>query len=244
MFYRLYLILGLSGLLFSGTFAERAWAAENGAQGRFCSVAATQAGSDQGLPAGLLNAISLAETGRWDSARQASFAWPWTVTAGGEGRFFPTKAAAIAQVEQLKRDGVRNIDVGCMQINLMYHPQAFADLDAAFDPGANARYAAQFLAGLKEETQSWPGAIGRYHSATPARARYYLGKVTRLWLGQNQAQLDQRNLTQATATKARQDAAAQAEAAQREAAELHRAAVIARFLNRRAERAVAKAGQS
>lgn len=244
MFCRLCLIVSLSALVLAAKPANSAGVAGNSALSQHCSVAAVQASAAQGLPAGLLNAISLAETGRWDGTKEASFAWPWTVTAGGKGKFFPTKSAAIAHVEQLKRDGVRNIDVGCMQINLMYHPQAFADLGTAFDPGANTRYAARFLAGLKRETQSWPGAIGRYHSATPARARHYLGKVTRLWLGENQALLNRKNETQAREAKARREAAVVAEVARREAAELHRAAVIARFLSRRAERVEADAERS
>ena len=34
--------------------------------------------------------------------------------------------------------GVRQVDVGCMQINLQSHPHAFASLEDAFDPGSNA----------------------------------------------------------------------------------------------------------
>ena len=32
--------------------------------------------------------------------------------------------------------GVRLMDVGCMQVNLQMHPDAFPSLDAAFDPAA------------------------------------------------------------------------------------------------------------
>jgi hypothetical protein len=61
---------------------------------------------------------------------------------------FPTKAKAIAHVRELQARGVRNIDVGCMQINLRHHPNAFPDLETAFDPEMNTAYAAQFLNGL------------------------------------------------------------------------------------------------
>ena len=40
-----------------------------------------------------------------------------------------------------------------MQVNLMHHPNAFADLDEAFDPAANARYAVTFLSALYQQTQ-------------------------------------------------------------------------------------------
>lgn len=45
------------------------------------------------LPKRLLNAISLAETGRWHSKRKEIIAWPWTVYSEGRGRYLPTKEA-------------------------------------------------------------------------------------------------------------------------------------------------------
>jgi len=134
-----------------------------------------------GIPAHVLTAISLVESGRWDGARQARIAWPWTVTNGGSGKFFPTKAEAIAHVRELKARGEWNIDVGCMQINLRYHGDAFDTLDKAFEPMANVAYAAKFLTDLKAETGSWTLAVSRYHSATPALAERYMGKFRTAW---------------------------------------------------------------
>ena len=71
--------------------------------------------------------------------------WPWTVNAEGQGAFYDTKAEAVAAVRAMQARGVRSIDVGCGQINLMHHPDAFASLEQAFDPQANAAYAARFL---------------------------------------------------------------------------------------------------
>ena len=45
-----------------------------------------------------------------------------------------TRQQAVAAVQALQARGVRSIDVGCLQVNLMYHPIAFASLDDAFDP--------------------------------------------------------------------------------------------------------------
>ncbi|WP_421706980.1 transglycosylase SLT domain-containing protein [Algihabitans sp.] len=133
------------------------------------------------LPKHLLTALSRTESGRWNRDRQAHLAWPWTVMAEGKGRYLPTKAAAIAEVQALKARGVRNIDVGCMQINLHFHPDAFESLTQAFDPAFNVAYAAKFLTDLRAKTNSWTKAIGRYHSATPAFANRYRGKVFRYW---------------------------------------------------------------
>lgn len=142
-------------------------------------VAATERA--QGIPARLLTAISLAESGRRDDDSREIIAWPWTINAEGEGRFFATKAAAIAAVKKLRARGVTSIDVGCMQVNLHHHPDAFASLDDAFDPEHNVAYAAQFLKELKDDTRSWTMAIGYYHSTTRALNMPYRNKVYRLW---------------------------------------------------------------
>ena len=47
----------------------------------------------------------------------------------------------------------------------MHHPNAFANLDEAFDPLANARYAARFLTTLRTNAGAWDIAVGQYHSA-------------------------------------------------------------------------------
>lgn len=132
----------------------------------------------------LLGAISLAETGRWSQAHRASFAWPWTVMAEGRGRYLPSKAAAIAEVMKLQARGVKNIDVGCMQVNLFYHADAFDNLNEAFDPETNANYAAAFLRDLKDEVGTWKDAVAFYHSRDDQRGDAYQGRVYDLWYGQ------------------------------------------------------------
>lgn len=134
-----------------------------------------------GIPAQLLHSISVVESGRWDSARKASIAWPWTVMAEGSGRYFQTKAEAVAEVKRLKAKGVRNIDVGCMQINLHYHPQAFDSLEEALDPAANVAYAARFLKGLHGATNHWVTAASYYHSQTPHLAAAYRERLMKVW---------------------------------------------------------------
>src|SRR5262249_9143455 len=107
----------------------------------------------------------------------------WTINAEGQGRYFESKEAAIAAVRALQRRGVRLIDVGCMQVNLLHHPQAFADLDEAFDPMVNARYAGLFLTRLHAATRDWVKAAGQYHSQTQELAEDYRLRVLAAWPG-------------------------------------------------------------
>lgn len=135
----------------------------------------------QAIPDRLLHAISLVESGRWDGEHQATLAWPWTVMAEGEGRFLPSKEAAIAEVKKLQARGVRNIDVGCMQINLLAHPDAFASLDEAFEPRTNVAYAGRFLNELYAQDGNWGQAGAHYHSQTPSEAMPYKAKLLSVW---------------------------------------------------------------
>lgn len=146
-----------------------------------CAIETGPAERAYGIPAHLLDAISVVESGRWDDQRKATVAWPWTVMAQGNGKFFPTKGEAIAEVQRLRRAGVRNIDVGCMQVNLQYHPDAFATLEEAFDPVTNVAYAARFLKGLYGATNHWPTAAAYYHSQTPELAAEYKAKLMKVW---------------------------------------------------------------
>lgn len=146
-----------------------------------CRVEVARAELEKQIPAHLLSAISLVESGRQAPGRGEVSAWPWAVMAEGRGRYLPSKAAAIAEVERLRARGVRNIDVGCMQINLKYHPDAFASLDEAFDPRANVAYGAAFLTALRHDQGSWSKAVAYYHSATPSRHTAYRMKVFAAW---------------------------------------------------------------
>jgi hypothetical protein len=132
------------------------------------------------VPQQLMAAIARVESGRPDS-RGTVHPWPWTINAEGAGQFFDSKEAAIAAVRTLQARGVRSIDVGCMQVNLMHHPDAFSSLDQAFDPAANAQYAARFLSDLYGQTRDWTRATAFYHSNTPDLGDAYQRRVAAVW---------------------------------------------------------------
>jgi hypothetical protein len=131
-----------------------------------------------GIPEGLLKAIGFTESGRVISNGRR-VPWPWTVNAQGQGNYFDSKKDAIAFVQALQAQGIAIIDVGCLQVNLYYHPGAFASLDAAFDPATNIAYAAKFLNELKAETDDWGVATQYYHSRTPYLGEAYGARVAR-----------------------------------------------------------------
>lgn len=124
------------------------------------------------IPDNLLLAIGLQEAGM---ARQNGLTvWPWSVNAEGESRQFGTRKAAIDWVQERQSMAVTSIDVGCMQVNLRWHPDVFATVAEGFDPVANVDYAARFLLSLKEQTGDWMEAAGAYHSFNPKPQAIYL----------------------------------------------------------------------
>ena len=148
------------------------------------------------IPDRLMQAIGVMESGRKDASGTVA-PWPWTINVEGVGHIFETKQQAIAAVLAHQASGKRSIDVGCMQINLHHHPDAFASLEDAFDPAANARYAARFLQQLLAQTGSWPRAVAGYHSLTPDIGNEYARKVLAIWARPELAQAPAQQVAQA-----------------------------------------------
>lgn len=142
-----------------------------------CRTAAVSAERRYGLPPGLLLAIGKVESGETDPRTGTLEPWPWSVDWQGQSLSFPTKAATIAWVKALQAGDDPSVDVGCFQINLHYHPDAFSDLDEAFDPARNADAAARFLSQLHAQFGDWGQATGAYHSQTASLAAPYRRRV-------------------------------------------------------------------
>jgi soluble lytic murein transglycosylase-like protein len=141
-----------------------------------CGAAIAAAERGAGMPAGLLGAVAKVETGRRapDGSVQP---WPWSYNAAGDGRYAASNAEALEEVRAIQARGVRSIDIGCMQVNLLHHPDAFPSLEAGFDPTTNVAYAVRFLRSLHARTGDWHQAVALYHSATPERGQIYQQRV-------------------------------------------------------------------
>ena len=113
--------------------------AEMPGSGNVCLRAARAATRHAGLPPGLLAAIGIVETGRPDPMTGQMVPSPDAVDIHGKGTFFSDAREAVAYVREARASGLRRIDVGCFQIDLGFHQDAFPNLATAFDPAANAR---------------------------------------------------------------------------------------------------------
>ncbi|MCA0994806.1 lytic transglycosylase domain-containing protein [Alloyangia pacifica] len=127
------------------------------------------------IPGNLLLGIGLQEAGMMHEGELTI--WPWTANADGDGRYFDSPETAASWVRARRGAGVTSIDLGCMQVNLRWHPDAFASYEQGFDPAHNVDYAARLLVSLYEQTGDWIEAAGRYHSATPEYKDVYLSRL-------------------------------------------------------------------
>ena len=135
----------------------------------------------QSIPTHLLAAIATTESGRWHDGLDMFVPWPWTINVEGKGYYFDTKGEAIAQTQRFMAQGKRSIDVGCMQVNLKHHPDAFASLEQAFDPSTNVAYAAKFLHDNYADLGDWIKATAAYHSRTESYGNKYLVAIEQSW---------------------------------------------------------------
>jgi soluble lytic murein transglycosylase-like protein len=142
-----------------------------------CRQAVAAAERAHGIPTHLLAAIARVESGRRDPSSGSFNPWPWTINFDGQGSFYDNKMQAVAAASAMRPRVTKSIDVGCMQISLTNHPDAFATMDQAFDPYLNADYGARFLLQLFQKAGSWPKAVEYYHSATPELGHEYGVKV-------------------------------------------------------------------
>lgn len=171
------LLVGAAGI---APGVARAQPAEGKSDWEVCADAGRRAEQSYAIPQGLLLAIGHIETGRRGPGGKV-VAWPWSVDAMGASSYFTDRHQAIAAVSALQAGRTNSIDVGCFQVNLYYHPNAFSSLEEAFDPYANAFYAARFLSELHARTGSWEGAVAGYHSAELKFGLPYRDRVLAEW---------------------------------------------------------------
>ncbi len=159
--------------------ASRAETREAGAA--VCERAIVDGARREGVPEGVLHAISLTETGRALDGRFRP--WPWAINREGKGYWFANRDEALAFARESVAAGRTSFDVGCFQINYFWHGRNFPSLEAMFDPDTGAQYAARFLKELYAGRGDWSAAAGAYHSQAPERASVYRARFDRILAG-------------------------------------------------------------
>lgn len=142
-----------------------------------CEAEILRASAKHGVPAGILYAVGLTETGHKGSLQ------PYALNIEGKAVFARSRAEAEAAFNAARRGGAKLIDLGCMQINHHYHADRFENVSAMLDPRRNVDYAARFLVDLKRRHDTWSMAVARYHAGPnndPAQKRYVCRVITNM----------------------------------------------------------------
>lgn len=142
-----------------------------GAAAEPCTIAAVGEEVRLGMPAGLLVAISIVETGA--RGRPAAFA----VNIDGRSYMASSERAALAIARPEGHGFIENAAVGCMQLLVASHLRHFNPAERILDPASNVRRAAQYLAQAKARYGNWTSAVGRYHGGNIRQNREYTCKV-------------------------------------------------------------------
>lgn len=140
-----------------------------------------QAGKEFNVDPVLLYSVALVESAvvspeKKDHIRPS----PWTLRTNKPFYGASKEEAKKELLKQLKTK--QSVDIGLMQINSKWHGHRVESITDLLDPLTNVRVAAQILS---EHINRYPKdavkAIGSYHTADPARGRWYASHVLRVY---------------------------------------------------------------
>ncbi|HZH47913.1 MAG TPA: hypothetical protein VEY31_14885, partial [Roseococcus sp.] len=126
-----------------------------------CLQATRRAEHIHGVPAGLLTAVALAESGLHAHA----------LSIGGRAHYPETRDEARAL---LASAGGRSVMAGCVQVNARVHARGS---DWPLDPMTSADWAGGMMARWARETGSWPEALRRWHGGSVASTQRLVCRV-------------------------------------------------------------------
>ncbi|UZE16050.1 transglycosylase SLT domain-containing protein [Pseudomonas sp. B21-054] len=126
-----------------------------------------------GVPAELLFAVALQESGI--ILRGQRLPWPWTLNVTGGSRYFYRESDACDTLQRaLKQHPTLQIDAGLTQINLGHQRHFYRHPCELLRPHRNVEVAATILRNHHRQGEDWLLAAGRYHrpAGGPLAARY------------------------------------------------------------------------
>lgn len=139
-----------------------------------------QVAQAQGVPAPVLYAVALTESGTTLASGQRR-PWPWTLNVEGRPYRFRTRLKAWQALRAHLARGATRIDIGLMQVNWAYHRQALGDPWQALEPYHNLTVGASILHAQYRRGGNWWRAVGRYHAPNDAKRSERYGLRVATW---------------------------------------------------------------
>ena len=126
----------------------------------------------RGLDPYILYAVALVESAK--VSKRVAKPWPWALNRQGHPLIPDSQTEAKGILTDTLARGIRNIDVGLMQVNIRWQGHRVRQPGDLLDPATNLQVGADVLA---ESIGSAPGdlalGIGRYHAGLRDVARAY-----------------------------------------------------------------------
>ena len=101
--------------------------------------------AERGIPASVLYAVALTESGKQVDQPDGYRPWPWTLNVAGRGYYFTSRLDAWRALTGWLEAGKRSIDIGLMQVNWRYHQDRLGTPWQALEPYHNLRVGAGIL---------------------------------------------------------------------------------------------------
>lgn len=139
-----------------------------------CTQAIADAERRFGIPEGLLQAMSVHESGVNGQP------YPWALNLGGRVVYASTQDKAQKILDERRAKGRKNLYAGCMQLSVFHHGGNFRSLGDMLQPQRNVSYAARYLAAHFEDYGDWEAAVRRYQGGKARQSAAYFCKVLRL----------------------------------------------------------------
>ena len=170
------LALATAVLLLGTLGSPAAFAAE------FVPAGYVSAARAHGVPADILYAVALTESGKVVDRFRTRRPWPWTLNVGGTGYFYASREDAHRALLHFLDQGKRSIDIGLMQVNWRWHRDKLGDPWQALDPDHNLKVGARILGRCNRDRRDPWDAVGCYHAPNNQEfASRYSEKVASHW---------------------------------------------------------------
>lgn len=131
-----------------------------------------------GVPAEIMYAIGLQESGTTLGGKRGFAPWPWVLNVNYQGRYFTTQEQARAALADEVQRGNKNVAVGMLQIYLRYNGHRVSDPLTLLDPSVNLRVAAEVLADCGQLYPDTFGKLACYYSGDmDAAGQWYARQV-------------------------------------------------------------------
>jgi soluble lytic murein transglycosylase-like protein len=121
----------------------------------------------------------------WTIAKIESGNNPYALNIEGKAYKAGSKEEALKVITLKLNEGLKNIDIGLMQVSWRHHGHNFSAANELLDTDTNIEYAAVFLKQLYDMHGTWQKAVQHYHSAKPKYHGKYGKKVLITWIRLN-----------------------------------------------------------